>query len=127
LFLARAADLDAGEYCAASSSFASFLFLQLGTKLFDNPRKNSLAHRALVIKCGEIYEGRILRVGEVKRKAQHPEHQLFRESITESVFAFAFESNDGTILRRIYEDAILHVMSFSCLVLRCQKRRKWVM
>lgn len=53
---------------------------------------------------GRIYEARILRVEEVERKEQHWEHQLFREAIIER--AFAFESDNGTLLRRIYEDAI---------------------
>lgn len=56
--------------------------------------------------CGR----RILLVEEVKRKAQHPEHQLFREAIIKRAFLFAFESDDGTLLRRINENAALHVL-----------------
>lgn len=41
---------------------------------------------------------------------QHPEHQLSREVIIESVFAFALESDDRTLLRRIYESARYEIL-----------------
>lgn len=76
------------EYCTASSSPASFLFLQLRTRLLNNPRENSPRHR-----CRQPCSASIMRRKNFARRgsqkeAQHPQHQLFRGAIIERAFAY---------------------------------------